>query len=84
LVVLLPADVGATVRAEVGIGAVTGGQVFGTTVVNVYEYSGVGVDQTFTIGSPPHDLLLDLEVGMGEISIQYVGQQELDIIEIEG
>lgn len=84
LVVLLPSGVGATVQAEVGFGTVSGGQAFGLTVVDRFEYSGVGVDQTFTIGSPPHDLLLVLEVGMGEISIRYVAQQELDITEIEG
>jgi phage shock protein PspC (stress-responsive transcriptional regulator) len=84
LVVRLPSDVGATVKAEVGVGAVTGGQTFGSSVVKVYEYSGVGVDQAFTIGSPPHDLLLDLEVGMGEISIRYVEEFELDANGIEG
>jgi phage shock protein PspC (stress-responsive transcriptional regulator) len=84
LVVRLPSDVGATVNAEVGVGAVTGGQAFGSSVVNTYEYSGVGVDQVFTIGSPPHDLLLNLEVGMGEISIRYVEQFELGVNGIEG
>jgi hypothetical protein len=84
LVVRLPSDVGATVNAEVGVGAVTGRQVFGSTVVDMYEYSGVGVDQVFVIGSPPHDLLLNLEVGMGEISIRYVEEFELGINGIEG
>jgi hypothetical protein len=72
------------VNAEVGVGAVTGRQVFGSTVVDMYEYSGVGVDQVFVIGSPPHDLLLNLEVGMGEISIRYVEEFELGINGIEG
>jgi phage shock protein PspC (stress-responsive transcriptional regulator) len=84
LVVRLPSDIGAKVKAEVGVGAVTGGQAFGSSVVNVYEYSGVGVDQAFTIGSPPHDLLLNLEVGMGEISIRYVEEFELGVNGIEG
>ena len=84
LVIRLPFEVGATVDAEVGVGAVTGGQVFGPTVVDSFEYSGVGVDQVFVIGSPPHDLLLDLEVGMGEISIRYVEELELDVNGIEG
>jgi len=74
LVVRLPSDVGATVDAEVGIGAVTGGHGVGSSVLRNYEYSGVRVDQVFTIGSPPHDLRLNLEVGMGEISIRYVGR----------
>ncbi len=77
LVVRLPFAVGATVHAEVGVGTVTGGQVFGTTMLEPYEYSGVGVEHVFTIGSPPHDLRLNLEVGMGQISIRYVGQFEL-------
>jgi phage shock protein PspC (stress-responsive transcriptional regulator) len=84
LVVRLPSYVGATVNAEAGVGAVTGGQAFGSSVVNTYEYSGVGVDQVFTIGSPPHDLLLSLEVGMGEISIRYVEELELNVNGIEG
>jgi len=83
LIVRLPSDIGATVKAEVGVGAVTGAQALGSSVVNVYEYSGVGVDQVFTIGSPPHDLLLDLEIGMGEISIRYVEEFELGIYGIE-
>jgi phage shock protein PspC (stress-responsive transcriptional regulator) len=77
LVVRLPSDIGATVDAEVGVGAVTGGHVFGSSMLNSFEYSGVGVEQVFTIGSPPHDLRLNLEVGMGQIRIQYVGQLEL-------
>jgi phage shock protein PspC (stress-responsive transcriptional regulator) len=84
LVVRLPSDVGATVNAEVGVGAVTGGQVFGSSVVDMFEYSGVGVDQVFAIGSPPHDLLLNLEVGMGEISIRHVEEFELGVDRIEG
>jgi hypothetical protein len=84
LVVRLPSDVGATVDAKVGAGSVSGGQVFDNAVVDVYEYSGLGVEQVFTVGSPPHDLLLSLEVGMGEIEIQYVGQLEAGIVEIEG
>jgi hypothetical protein len=84
LVVRLPSDIGATVMAEVGVGAVTGGQAFGPSLVNTYEYSGVGVDQEFVIGSPPHDLLLNLEVGMGEISIRYVEEFEPGINGIEG
>jgi hypothetical protein len=35
------------------------------------------VEQVFTIGSPPYELRLNLEVGIGQISIQYVGQLEL-------
>jgi hypothetical protein len=77
LVVRLPEDIGVTVDAEVGIGAITGGPAFGSSVLNTFEYSGVGVDQVFTIGSSPHDLHLRLEVGMGEISIRYVSQFEL-------
>ena len=84
LVVRLPAEVGATVDAEVGVGAITGGPAFDSTVLNTFEYSGVGVDQVFTIGSPPHDLRLNLEVGMGEISIRYIGEFELDSIGSEG
>jgi hypothetical protein len=72
------------VNAEVGVGAVTGGQVFGPSAVTMYEYSGVGVDQVFRIGSPPHDLLLNLEVGLGEISIRYVEELEIGVNEIEG
>jgi phage shock protein PspC (stress-responsive transcriptional regulator) len=77
LVVRLPSDIGATVDAEVGVGAVTGGHVFGSSMLDSFEYSGVGVEQVFTIGSPPHDLHLNLEVGMGHISIQYVGRFEV-------
>ena len=84
LVVRLPSDVGATVKAEVGVGAVSGGQAFGSSVVRMYEYSGVDVDQVFTVGSEPYDLLLDLEVGMGEISIRYVEEVEVGITRIEG
>ncbi len=84
LVVRLPAEVGATVDAEVGVGAITGGPAFDSTVLNTFEYSGVGVDRVFTIGSPPHDLRLNLEVGMGEISIRYIGEFELDSIGSEG
>jgi phage shock protein PspC (stress-responsive transcriptional regulator) len=84
LVVRLPSDIGATVNAEVGVGAVTGQQVIGPAPVEMYEYSGVGVDQVFTVGSPPHDLLLNLEVGMGEISIRYVEDFEPGVDRIEG
>jgi len=77
LIVRLPSDIGATVDAEVGVGAVTGGRVWGSSVLNTYEYSGVRVEQVFSIGTPPHDLRLNLDVGMGEISIRYVGQFEL-------
>jgi phage shock protein PspC (stress-responsive transcriptional regulator) len=77
LVVRLPSGIGATVDAEVGVGAVTGGHVFGSSRLDTYEYSGVGVEQVFTIGSPPYELRLNLEVGIGQISIQYVGQLEL-------
>ena len=84
ILVRLPNDVGATVDAEVGAGSVNGQQVFGPSLVEVYEYSGVGVEQVFTIGSPPYDLLLKLEVGLGEISIRYVGEAEPGINGIEG
>jgi len=84
LVVRLPADIGATVDAEVGVGAVTGGRVFGSSTFETYEYSGVDIDQVFRIGSPPHDLRLNLEVGLGHISIRHVGQFELDSDGSEG
>jgi phage shock protein PspC (stress-responsive transcriptional regulator) len=84
LIVRLPSNVGATVNAEVGVGEVTGGEIFDSVLVDVHEYSGVNVDQTFTIGPPPHDLLLNLEVGAGEISIQYVGELELGVSESKG
>jgi phage shock protein PspC (stress-responsive transcriptional regulator) len=79
LIVRLPSNVGATVNAEVGVGEVTGGEIFGSVLVDVYQYSGVNVDQMFTIGPSPNDLLLNLEVGAGEISIQYVGELELGV-----
>jgi phage shock protein PspC (stress-responsive transcriptional regulator) len=84
LIVRLPSNVGATVNAEVGVGGVTGGEIFGSVLVDVYQYSGVNVDQMFTIGPPPYDLLLNLEVGAGEISIQYVGELELGASESKG
>ncbi len=84
LVVRLPSGFGATVSAEVGVGAITGADVFGPATLDTYQYSGVGVDQVFTIGDAPYDLFLDLEVGMGEISIQSVGQPELGVGGSEG
>jgi phage shock protein PspC (stress-responsive transcriptional regulator) len=84
LIVRLPSGIGATVSAEVGVGAVTGVDVFGPAVLDTYQYSGVGVDQVFTIGNAPYDLFLDLEVGMGEISIQSVGQSGAGISGSEG
>jgi len=84
LIVRLPSNVGATVHAEVGVGEVTGGEIYGSVLVDVYQYSGVNVDQIFTVGPPPSDLLLNLEVGAGEISIEYVGELELDVNESEG
>lgn len=84
LVVRLPAEIGVTVDAEVGMGAVTGVNAFGSSTFNSYEYSGVGVEQRFELGSPPHVLHLDLEVGLGEISIKRVGQFEFEAIGSEG
>ena len=84
LIVRLPSGLGATVSAEVGVGSVRGVNVFGPAVLDTYEYSGVGVDQVFTIGDAPYDLLLDLEVGMGEISIRSVDQPAVGNSESEG
>ncbi|MCL1600117.1 MAG: PspC domain-containing protein [Actinomycetia bacterium] len=84
LIVRLPSNVGATVNAEVGVGEVTGGEIFESVLVDVYQYSGVNVEQVFTVGPPPNDLLLNLEVGAGEISIQYIGELELGVSESKG
>jgi phage shock protein PspC (stress-responsive transcriptional regulator) len=84
LIVRLPSGIGATVNAEVGIGAITGANVFGPATLDTYEYSGVAVDQVFTIGAAPYNLFLDLKVGMGEISIRSVSQSELGVGGSEG
>jgi hypothetical protein len=83
LVIWLPAEIGATVDAEVGAGAITGVRSSGSLTFDSYEYSGIGVDQRLEIGTPPFDLHLVLEVGMGEINIRHVGSIDLDIIDIE-
>ena len=84
LIVRLPSNVGATVNAEVGVGEVTGGEIFESVLVDVYQYSGVNVEQIFTVGPPPNDLLLSLEVGAGAISIQYIGELDLGVSESKG
>ena len=84
LVVRLPSGIGATVSTDVGVGAVTGANVFGNTVLDTFQYSGIGVDQVLTVGDAPYDLFLDLEVGMGEINIQSVSQSAAGISESEG
>jgi len=60
LIVLLPADVGVDLRAEVGAGAVEG---------PFNEANGVGIDITRNLGPDPVVLELDLEVGLGVITI---------------
>jgi phage shock protein PspC (stress-responsive transcriptional regulator) len=83
LVIWLPAEIGATVDAEVGAGAITGVRSSGSLTLDSYEYSGIGVDQRLEIGTPPFDLHLVLEVGIGEINIRHVGSIDLDAIDIE-
>jgi hypothetical protein len=61
LIVRVPTDVGVSLTASVGMGAVQG---------PFEQAEGIGVDVTRQFGPSPTVLDLDLEVGAGQISIE--------------
>ncbi len=69
LVVLVAEDAPVFVNAEIGAGEVV---AFGE------ERNGVGVDLHESFGSDGDGLILDLEVGMGQIEVRRVGSPGID------
>ncbi len=65
LQVLLPAGLDAVVRAGVGVGDIV--------APDIRDAGGFGVDRAWTLDAEPSDgaVVLDLEVGLGEISVDY-------------
>jgi hypothetical protein len=67
LTILVPDGLDARIDANVGFGAV---RHTGATVTEVDESAGPGVSQSVTIGDTPVEVVIDAELGLGQITIQ--------------